>query len=79
MLGAWVDDLVYGSTDAGWVETSVGKKITIGDCRDLTWFPCISLEESADRMSLGHSMYISNLFKKFGLERCKHISKPLAD
>ncbi len=46
----WVDDLGYGSTDeTGWVETGVGKKFTIGDYCDLTWFLGISLEVSVTK------------------------------
>ncbi len=78
----WVDDLVYGSTDetfTGWVETEVGKKFTIGDCDDLTWFLGVSFKVSSERMSLSHSTYISNLLKKFGMENCKPVSTPLAE
>ncbi len=78
----WVEDLVHGSSDeifTGWVETEVAKKLTIGDCGDLTWFPDISFQVSADRLSLSHSMYISNLLKKFVMESCKPVSTPLAE
>ncbi len=76
----WVDELVYGSTNetfTGWVETEVGKKFTVGDCDDLTWFLGISFEVSADRMSLKHRMYIGNLLKNFGMDSCKPVSTPL--
>ena len=57
----------------------MGKKFTIGDCGDLTWFLGIYFEVSVDRMTLSHSMYISNLLNKFGMENCKPVSTPLAE
>ena len=79
---AWVDDIVYGSTDEDfgrWFEAEVGEQFTIGDFGPLAWFLGIAFKTGQDYLTLSYKLYISNMLTKFGMHNCKIASIPLPE
>ena len=78
----WVDDIVYGSTDADfgrWFEAEVGKQFTCGDFGPLVWLLGNTFKAEQRYSSLRHKLYLSNLLTKLEMHNGKVASTPLPE
>ena len=78
----WVDDIIYTSADPSFCdsfEEEVRKKFTVGDCGELQWFLGMNIKCTEGRVVINQTHYVERLLEKYGMEKCKAVSTPMAE